>query len=49
MAGIITGYIKKLQSILEKDDNIMIHFPDEYVPEDKTVVIHGQPVDSEHF
>ena len=47
--GVADVDIKKLQSILEKDDNIMIHFPDEYVPEDKTVVIHGQPVDSEHF
>ena len=33
--------IKKLQSILESD-NIMVHFPDEYVPEDKTVIIHGK-------
>lgn len=32
--------IKKLQALLESD-NIMIHFPDEYVPEDKTVIIHG--------
>lgn len=33
--------IKALQSKLEKD-NIMVHFPDEYVPEDKTVIIHGK-------
>ena len=33
--------ISKLQSGLEKDD-IMVHFPDEYVPEDKTVIIHGK-------
>ena len=33
--------ISILQSKLEKDD-IMVHFPDEYVPEDKTVIIHGK-------
>ena len=33
--------IRKLQTILE-NDNIMVHFPDEYVPEDKTVIIHGK-------
>lgn len=33
--------IKKLQLQLE-NDNIMVHFPDEYVPEDKTVIIHGK-------
>ena len=33
--------IKLLQEKLTKD-NIMVHFPDEYVPEDKTVVIHGK-------
>ena len=33
--------ISLLQSKLEKD-NIMVHFPDEYVPEDKTVIIHGK-------
>ena len=33
--------ISELQSKLEKDD-IMVHFPDEYVPEDKTVIIHGK-------
>ena len=32
--------IKVLQNKLEKE-NVMVHFPDEYVPEDKTVVIHG--------
>lgn len=32
--------IKTLHQKLE-EDNIMVHFPDEYVPEDKTVVIHG--------
>lgn len=33
--------IKALQNKLEKE-NVMIHFPDEYVPEDKTVIIHGK-------
>ena len=38
--GIADVEIKVLQSKLEKE-NVMVHFPDEYVPEDKTVVIHG--------
>ena len=33
--------LSTLQSKLEKAD-IMVHFPDEYVPEDKTVIIHGK-------
>lgn len=33
--------ISALQSNLE-NDNIMVHFPDEYIPEDKTVIIHGK-------
>lgn len=33
--------IRALQANLEKE-NVMIHFPDEYVPEDKTVIIHGK-------
>ena len=33
--------IRSLQDKLEKE-NVMIHFPDEYVPEDKTVIIHGK-------
>ncbi len=33
--------ISSLQSKLEKE-NMMIHFPDSYVPEDKTVIIHGK-------
>ncbi len=33
--------IAVLQKRLEQD-NIMVHFPDAYVPEDKTVVIHGK-------
>lgn len=45
--GVADVNIKKLQSLLESDD-IMIHFPDEYVPEDKSVVIHGVSMDG-HF
>lgn len=45
--GVADVNIKKLQSILESD-NIMVHFPDEYVPEDKTVIIHGVCQDG-HF
>lgn len=33
--------IRALQAKLEKE-NVMIHFPDSYVPEDRTVVIHGK-------
>ena len=33
--------IRALQSTLE-GENVMIHFPDEYVPEDKAVIIHGK-------
>ena len=33
--------IKCLQTVLENDD-VMVHFPDEYLPEDRTVVIHGK-------
>lgn len=33
--------IKKLQTCLENDD-IMVHFPDSYLPEDRTVIIHGK-------
>ena len=43
--------IRKLQNKLEME-NVMVHFPDEYVPEDKTVVIHGKNVsdiDGGHF
>ena len=43
--------IKNLQSKLE-NSNIMVHFPDSYVPEDKTVIIHGKNVseiDGGHF
>ena len=33
--------IRALQAKLEAE-NVMIHFPDSYVPEDRTVVIHGK-------
>ena len=33
--------IRALQAKLEKE-NVMIHFPDSYLPEDKTVIIHGK-------
>lgn len=33
--------VKELQRRLEKAD-VMIHFPDEYLPEDRTVIIHGK-------
>jgi hypothetical protein len=33
--------IRALQAKLEKE-NVMIHFPDSYMPEDKTVIIHGK-------
>ncbi len=36
--------VPELQKRLEKQ-NMMIHFPDEYVPEDKTVIIHGKNQD----
>ena len=43
--------IRELQSKLEKE-KVMIHFPDEYVPEDKTVIIHGRnaaEIEGGHF
>lgn len=33
--------IRSLQANLEKE-NVMVHFPDSYIPEDRTVVIHGK-------
>ena len=33
--------IRELQKSLEKE-NIMVHFPDSYIPEDRTVCIHGK-------
>ena len=41
--------IKALQTALE-NQNVMIHFPDSYVPEDKSVILHGKnAVDVGHF
>ena len=43
--------IRTLQDRLELS-NVMIHFPDEYVPEDRTVIIHGKraaAIDGGHF
>ena len=38
----VTGVdIKTLQNKLE-GENVMIHFPDEYIPEDRTVILHGK-------
>ena len=39
--GVADVDIRKLQSKLEAE-NVMIHFPDEYVPEDKTIILHGK-------
>lgn len=36
--------VKTLQARLEQA-NVMIHFPDAYLPEDKTVIIHGKGTD----
>ena len=33
--------ISTLQRNLEKD-NVMVHFPDSYIPEDRTVILHGK-------
>ncbi len=41
--GVADVPIRILQQKLEADD-IMIHFPDEYVPEDRTVILHGRNV-----
>ena len=35
--------IKTLQNKLEKE-NVMVHFPDSYVPEDRTLILHGKNV-----
>jgi len=43
--------IGALQNKLEKE-NVMIHFPDSYIPEDKTVIIHGKnaaEIEGGHF
>ena len=36
--------ISALQSRLEAA-NVMIHFPDAYIPDDRTVIIHGKNAD----
>lgn len=36
--------VPTLQKRLESQ-NVMIHFPDEYIPEDRTVIIHGKNMD----
>jgi len=51
--GVAQVDIRALQHALEKE-NIMVHFPDEYIPEDRTVCIHGRKVenidlDNDHF
>ena len=33
--------IATLQKTLEQD-NIMVHFPDSYIPEDRTIILHGK-------
>lgn len=33
--------IRKLQDKLEADD-VMVHFPDAYLPEDRTIILHGK-------
>lgn len=35
--------IKRLHDKLERE-NVMIHFPDEYIPKDRTIIIRGQNV-----
>ncbi len=39
--GVAEVDIKQLQENLTRD-NVMIHFPDELVPEDKTIILHGK-------
>ena len=39
--GVADVNIKELQDKLTAE-NVMIHFPDEYVPEDKTIILHGK-------
>ena len=51
--GVAQVDIRALQYALEKE-NIMVHFPDEYIPEDRTVCIHGKKaenvdLDNDHF
>lgn len=49
--GVAQVDIPTLQGRLEKE-NVMIHFPDSYVPKDRTVVIHGKnaaEIEGGHF
>lgn len=49
--GVADVDIRALQAKLEKE-NVMIHFPDSYVPEDKAVIIHGKnaaEIEGGHF
>ena len=39
--GVADVNIKELQAKLTAE-NVMVHFPDEYVPEDKTLILHGK-------
>ena len=39
--GVGSISVRELQAKLERE-NVMIHFPDSYVPEDRTVIIHGK-------
>ena len=45
--GVADVDIKRLQSAIESD-NIMVHFPDSYLPEDRTVKVRGVSQDG-HF
>lgn len=50
-AAVAAVDIKTLQNKMEQE-NVMVHFPDAYVPEDRTVVIRGETVvdmDNGHF
>ena len=37
----LAATVEEIQAKLESE-NVMIHFPDEYVPEDKTLILHGK-------
>lgn len=41
--GVADVDIKKLQKYLE-DDNVMVHFPDSYIPSDKSICLHGKNI-----
>lgn len=49
--GVAQVDIRRLQKAIEAE-NILVHFPDEYIPEDRTVIIHGKNAvehDGGHF